>query len=444
MQTLHHDFSRRIALVLCSLLLTLAAQAQTNGSNSPYSRYGLGLLNDGAQSFNKGMSGVGYALSDGEQLNFKNPATYAAIDSASLLFDAGFTLQHANIGTKGNRTNARNAEVDYIAAGFRMLPGFGMSVGLRPYSTVGYTLTGTSTFERAGVDVTQTETYKGDGGLHEIYGGLAYAPLHRGKHHLSFGVNVGYLWGDLSHSVSASFSDATIYSRTRKYETNISTFKIELGLQYLLQATERHRLSLGVVYNYGHDIASSGHYYDIQTNGSTVTLADTQHVGKAYSLPHTLGVGLGWNYRNRLRVGFDYTYQHWSSTHVPVLENNIYIRRKGELSDRHTFALGAEYQPDPRSTHWRHHVRYRAGVSYSTPYIKVNGEDGPSEIGASLGVSLPITTHYNYLGNYPELHLSAGYRRVEPAHSWQVAENYLWFSVGFTFNELWFQKWRVR
>ncbi|MBP3227576.1 MAG: hypothetical protein J6M53_02195 [Bacteroidaceae bacterium] len=428
------------AFFLCLAFAALPAAAQTNGSNSPYSRYGFGLPADGAQSFNKGMAGTGYALSDGEQLNFKNPATYAAIDSAAFLFDVGFTLQNANIGTSRNRTNARNARVDYAAAGFRMLPGFGLSLGFRPYSTVGYNLSGTSTFERAGIDVTQTETYNGDGGLREAYLGLGFSPF-KG---LSVGFNAGYLWGELNHSVKASFSDATIYTRNRKYEADISTYKVEFGLQYHKRLSPLHAASIGLVYGLGHDIDSRASYYDQQISSTTVVSADTQRVNKAFALPHTFGVGLGWNYAGKLRVGLDYTFQKWGSVKSPVLDGTTYVSRAGELKDRHLFSLGAEFMPNPRGNNWRDHIRYSLGLTYATPYSRVNGEDGPSEYGASLGVALPITTLYTYTGNYPVLHLSAGYRRVQPKHSWLVSENYLWVSVGLTFNEMWFQKWRVR
>ena len=251
------------------------------------------------------------------------------------------------------------------------------------------------------------------------------------------------MWGELNHSITASFSDATIYSRNRKYEADISTYKIEFGLQYHTKLSSKSSASIGVVYGLGHNIGSRANYYDQQINGSVIETADTQRVDKAFALPHTFGVGLGWNYRNRLRIGLDYTWQKWAGVKAPALMGNTFVTREGDLKDRHTFSLGAEYTPNPRSTKWRDHVRYHAGITYSTPYVIVNGNDGPSEYGASIGVSLPITTRYNYLGNYPQAHISAGFRRIEPKQSWQVAENYMWISVGFTFNELWFQKWRV-
>lgn len=43
-----------------------AVVAQTNGSNSPYSRYGFGILSDRAQGFNKGMAGLSTAMRNGK------------------------------------------------------------------------------------------------------------------------------------------------------------------------------------------------------------------------------------------------------------------------------------------------------------------------------------------------------------------------------------------
>lgn len=52
-------------------VMPLGALAQTNGSNSPYSRYGFGLLGDGGNAFNKGMAGTAYGMRNGTELNTK-------------------------------------------------------------------------------------------------------------------------------------------------------------------------------------------------------------------------------------------------------------------------------------------------------------------------------------------------------------------------------------
>lgn len=135
--------------------------AQTNGSNSPYSRYGFGLLSDRAVGFNKGMGGVAYGMRNGRELNPANPASYSSIDSLTFLFDIGMTFQNGNIDDGRARTNARNTSLDYVTAGFRLSPNLGMSLGLLPYSTIGYQME-TSGYLGDG-SATMTETYMGDG-----------------------------------------------------------------------------------------------------------------------------------------------------------------------------------------------------------------------------------------------------------------------------------------
>ena len=72
--------TKHVLLILLGVIISSSVVAQHTGSNSPYSRYGFGLLTDRAQSFNKGMSGLSYGMQSGTELNMKNPATM--LDSA--------------------------------------------------------------------------------------------------------------------------------------------------------------------------------------------------------------------------------------------------------------------------------------------------------------------------------------------------------------------------
>ena len=154
-----------LALALLPTASSLYAQT-TAGSNSPYSRYGFGLLSDRAVGFNKGMGGVAYGMRNGRELNPANPASYSSIDSLTFLFDIGMTFQNGNIDDGRARTNARNTSLDYVTAGFRLSPNLGMSLGLLPYSTIGYQME-TSGYLGDG-SATTTETYMGDGGAYAI------------------------------------------------------------------------------------------------------------------------------------------------------------------------------------------------------------------------------------------------------------------------------------
>ena len=412
--------------------------AQTNGSNSPYSRYGYGLLADRAQGFNKGMAGVSMGMRNGHQVNYKNPASYSAIDSLTLLFDVGATLQIANLESNTTKKNANNTSIDHIVAGFRLAPGLGMSVGLVPFSTIGYNMTTTSTFVQSTGEVEQTETYKGDGGIHEVFVGLGYMPI-KG---LSVGANVGYLWGTLDHSVTASFNSTTISSRQRKYTTDIRSYKVDLGVQYEKPINRNNTLILGATYGLGHNINRNANYYDQRITTNQGTVGDTLVAKNAYEMPHTFAIGATWNHRNRLRVGFDYSLQLWDGCKSPQLNsNNEYIVGTDAYKNRHQFALGSEYVRNPNSAKFMHRVRYRLGFSYATPYVKVNGVDGPRSYTASMGVGIPIS---NFWSKNSVLNISAQYERVEPKLSTMITENYYRLCIGITFHDGWFAKWKVQ
>ena len=80
-----------------TVIVAVTVSAQAQNPMSPYSKYGYGILNDNATSAQRAMGGVGYAMSSGRQINAMNPASYAAIDSLTFLFDMGLTLSLIHI-----------------------------------------------------------------------------------------------------------------------------------------------------------------------------------------------------------------------------------------------------------------------------------------------------------------------------------------------------------
>lgn len=383
------------------------------------------------------MAGTAYGMRDGRSLNTKNPASYSAIDSLSFLFDFGISLQNANLSQNGRKVNAKNTSVDYVTAGFRIAPRLGVSIGLVPFSTIGYNTSSEKTIESETGDITQTSTFSGDGGLHEAYLGVGWSPLKS----LSIGVNAGYLWGDLSHTSMLSFSNSAVNGSRQAYEADVRTYKVGFGLQYDYKLTKRDALTLGLTYQLGHDIASNAYYYNQRIESSAVASGDSVMVSNAFALPHSFGAGLTWTHNNRWRIGADYTLQQWSKVKFPTLTTgNSYEVRNGLFSDRHQVAVGFEYLGKPEGLRRRDHIRYRGGFSFSTPYAKVDGNDGPRSYTAAIGVSLPIINMYN---NRTFINISAQYERVEPQVSGMIKENYLRLCVGIAFNERWFMKWKA-
>ena len=77
------------------------------------------------------------------------------------------------------------------------------------------------------------------------------------------------------------------------------------------------------------------------------------------------------------------------------------------------------------------------GAYYSTPYAKVNGEEGAKEYGVSLGFGLPVFQSRSILN------ISGQYVKVSPKVTGMLEENTLRVNIGLTFNERWFMKWKV-
>ena len=67
-----------------------------------------------------------------------NPASYAAIDSLTFLFDMGFDFTSVNRREGSDKENSIGGGLDYINMQFPIARRFGMSIGLLPYSSVGY------------------------------------------------------------------------------------------------------------------------------------------------------------------------------------------------------------------------------------------------------------------------------------------------------------------
>ena len=433
---MHRTFLK-ILFPTLMLLMSSMALAQTNGSNSPYSRDGYGLLADGAQGFNKGMAGLSYGMRNGGQINFKNPASYSAIDSLTFLFDVGATLQIAHFESGNTSKNANNTMIDHVMASFRLAPGLGMSIGLVPFSTIGYNMSTSSRLLQSTGEVQQTEVYKGDGGLHEVFMGWGYSPIKN----LSVGANIGYMWGTMEHNVTASFNNSAISSRQRKYTTDIRTYKLDFGVQYEQPINRKNTLVVGATYGLGHNINRNANYYDQRITTSQGTIGDTASVANAFEMPHSFGVGAVWNHRDRLRVGFDYNLQLWDGCKSPMLVNNQYVTTTNSFKNRHQFTIGGEYVKRDNSVRLRDRIRYRFGLSYATPYTKINGVDGPCSYTASVGVGIPIT---NYWSQRSVLNIAAQYERIEPKMSTMITENYFRLCIGITFNERWFAKWKVK
>lgn len=433
----------RLLLTIIALACMIQATAQSSGTNSPYSRYGWGVLADEAMGFNKGMAGVSLGIRDPNIINRQNPASYSEMDSLRLLFDIGLSLQNNWMREGTVKKNAHNSTLDYVAAAFRFGQGIGFSLGLRPITTIGYDFSATT--ELPDVDglgaKTSTYTYDGSGGLHEVYAGVGWQPIKP----LSVGANVKYIWGDYDHRSSVSYSETSIQTLTRNYTGRLNALDFDFGLQYVQKFGKKDRVVLGLTYGLGNKVSQRATFINLQSSTTLGSTADTVSVKDAFQLPRSIGAGLSWCHDYQWTVGIDYTMQMWKDCRFPELQENgtasAYGVGKNSFQNRHKIAAGVEFVPNPRGMRVRDHICYRAGAAYSTPYAKVSGGNGPKSYLLSAGAAIPIVNKYT---SHSVLNISAQWEHMQASSSSALKEDYLRLCLGLTFSARWFEQWKVR
>lgn len=391
------------------------------------------------------MAGLSVAVRDSKFVNVQNPASYSAVDSLTMVFDVGIFGQITNFKEGTRKLNSKTADFDYAVALFRLFPKIGASIGVIPYSNVGYSYYNSEFVGGVEGNISTSTTnyyqnsYTGSGGISQAFFGLGWEFV-KG---LSVGANISYFWGKYEKSVYSSFSDAYAKTLNRTYKADISNWKLDVGAQWSTMVSKQDRLTVGVTAGIGHklhaDAVLSTVLSDAQTSVSTTT-SDT--LFNALQIPYSFGAGVTLLHRNSLTVGADYTLQKWGSLSFPQVNEATkrYELVDGLLKDRHKVTVGLDWLPNPNpiSRGFFNHIHYRLGASYATPYYKIGSYDGPKELCVSAGLAIPIVNSWN---NRSSVNISAQWVRTSAKEF--VTENTFRINIGLTFNERWFAKWKV-
>jgi hypothetical protein len=413
--------------ILLGVAACLSVTAQ-NSTNSPYTRFGYGELADRSFAAGRAMGGTGIGLRSGKQVNVLNPASYTAVDSLTFVFDFGV---HAQLSwfTQGDiQQKNRNGNIEYMAMLFRLFPGLAVSAGLLPFSHVGYRFVG----EEQAMGVT---SFVGTGGVTEVYGGVAWEPWRK---RLSFGVNGSFLFGDISHQRNVSFSSSEALNVINTRYLEVRAVKWEAGLMYTQPLGKFHRLTLGAVYTPAQTLTPG--VYEVRQVGSGTEGAYTQTdtLGGNFGLPKAFGFGLSFVKENKLTINADARFEKWGDV----------LFDQDKLRDRMRIGFGLEYIPDAVGRSFFQRVKYRIGGHYANSYAQADlgelGTHGYREYGAGIGLGLPIRTGYGVDDHRSVINLAIQYVQVRPEFKGLVAEDYLRFSLNFTFNEMWFYKLKMR
>ena len=414
-------------LTLYSLVFLCIAQ---NDINSPYSSFGIGNLSPRTNMISASMGGCGYALQNPYYINFKNPASYIAFDSLSFIADLSFNIVNHKLKTGLQEQSGTFAQLGYLTIGLPVVKVWRTSIGIMPFSDIGYGIIDTNSVEHFGV---VNNKYMGTGGLQLLYWGNAFK-LYKG---LSIGFNLAYLFGTINSNSFAEYDELE-----HSFSTLISNFRyldgvhISGGVQYQTMIKEKHYLGLGVTYENALKMWSRENVIKLNYFGNYSPTANfdtiVYHVGKDaersfVKMPHIVGAGISYGYKDRLLVTTDVTWQNWKKFYMQ--------NKKDSLQNNFITALGVQYVPNATSTKYYNRINYRAGTRFSTGYIIIN-EKPISEFAVSVGFGFPIRT-FNFRSS---ANIMFEYSKLGTLKNNLILQNYFKLSFNFILQERWYQR----
>lgn len=416
--------------------MTVAAIAGMQAQNvtTPYSMYGYGILGDRATSMQRQMGSVGYAMNSGRQINVMNPASYAAIDSLTFLFDMGadVTLLWQKEGSVKQRSTGGG--LDYITMQFPITKYLGGSVGLLPYSSVGYAF---------GKDIKYgAMENQGSGGITQAYIGVG------GKFKgFSLGANVAYSFGNIINDVYATPSSTG--QSLVEHVMQIRDWDLVIGAQYTAKFSRTDRMAVGLTFTpkkslHGNTWVTAQELTQ-GTNSATIDTVASSKMGGKYYTPMSIGAGISYRHEriSSWMVEADISYQEWSkATYSPLYKEGLehtpdnMVFQGMKFNNRTRYAVGGEIVPKIRGNYLER-MAYRAGVCYTDDYLNIRG-NRLREFGVTCGFGF----------NTPEgktmINLGLEWKRRAAHPQSLITENYFNITLGINVNELWFWQRRIK
>jgi len=307
-----------------------------------------------------------------------------------------------------------------------------MSLGVLPFSDVGYNITQEQTSENIGRTLTQ---YEGSGGINQAYWGNGFK-VTKG---LSLGINVIYYFGTMNRYRKVYFPDssATYINSNLENKIKVNDLAVDFGAQYAANLKNDLVLTSGLTFALDNKMKARREYIANTFQGSigsSETFLDTV----AYSpeekghilVPAYIGVGLVLEKREHWLVGADFDFQNWSDFEM--------FGYTDSLLNTYEIRVGGQYVADKTSSSsfWKR-MTFRAGARYTQlPLVFRNQQI--NEFGISFGFSLPLRrskSNFNFGFEFG--------RRGTTAED-LVQENFIKFNFGLSLYERWFQKNKYR
>ncbi len=436
--------SKWVSYLVVGILLLMgvgleAPRVSAQGVEStPLTRLGYGTLANGSPIAWRGMGGVGIGMSSSSVINLQNPAAYGATDSLSFLLDIGASAIWGHYKDANDKKNALLGGLDYIALQFPVYKNrFAVSLGVVPFSSVGYSLYNTVKIEGRETGNIMLQTFNGSGSLQSLYLGLG-AHIYKG---LYLGVNAKYHFGMLTHTVHLQPSVQVLSQDFHSYTIRLDDWGVDMGLQYkfALPNERKDELTLGLTYTPQMKLTPEMTYFVNRNYGSkSKPIIESDTVRMKTATPHKIGFGLSWDMPQRMTIAADIEAQLWGLKGI----NNPFVNDKVEFSNTYRGALGVQITPDAFSRKYYQRMYYRGGLNYQNSYLMVPELGQVHQVGATFGIGMPLKVYSSDRTSIVNLTLEYNHRFSTLQKNF--SQDMLKLSLSLNFNETWFRKLKIQ
>jgi hypothetical protein len=408
-----------------SLLCGTAALAQ-QGNASPYSYYGIGNVNYNGTNEYKAMGGTN-VYADSIHINLRNPASFGKLKRTT--FSLGATATSYNFKNDITTDNAKRQTIDYVAVGLPIAKKFGVVFGLLPFSNVGYKMDGERTNPQ-GQKI--NSKYEGNGGINKAFVGVGYEI----NQNFSVGMDAGYHFGNTKNDLYENITDLgdgnSLQNITREYrKLDYKGFSFNVSAQYTGKLKD-YDVQANVTYSpetkWTNENFTQLQILKInQVVDSKILIDDSKNITNPQAL--SMGAGIGKNLK--WFVGGQYTFTQnsklsdsWNNTSIASYENS------------NRFSVGGFYIPKYNSfSSYFDRVVYRAGLKYENTGLVLH-DKSINDIAVNAGFGFPIGDPRKFTN----LNIGFEYGSRGTKSNGLTKETYFSVYVGFSLNDLWFQK----
>lgn len=403
---------KKVIISAC-LLISFVSFAQ-QGTASPYSFFGIGDVRFKGTLENRSMAGVAVEQ-DSIHLNIDNPASYASLIQTT--FTVGGTFATSNLKTSTQSEKAQRSTFDYLAIGIPMGK-FGASFGLIPVSSVGYKILNNNPTTEGALN----SQLDGKGGVNKVYFGLAY----KITRNWNIGLDAQYNFGKITTTTVEGITGVQ-NSSAEVNTSELSGTTFSFGTMYQKKVFKKVSMFSSLSYTFAGNL-NSDNTRVISVQGDPDPYPYPENSTKL-KLPNKLSIGLGIGEARKWLVGANMTFQSDGQ-----LENYYNAANNVSYENYSKYAVGGYYLPNYNSfTSYMSRITYRAGLKYEKIGLIVNNES-IKDVGMTLGAGIPIP------GSFSNVNFGIEFGKRGTVSSNLVQENYVNFSLGFSFNDRWFVK----